>query len=222
MSSVDHAIVIGPLGTAATFEKSVRQLLPALRGYARRLTRDRTDSEDLVQETLLRAWAARDQFIANTNFRAWLFRIEYNCFISSLRKMRRWVQLDPVAVEWRLPSPAMQEEGLMMRDFDIALASLPEQQSDTFALINDQGLSYEDAAEQLGVAVGTVKSRVRRARSTLTRYLAGDSSGPSIARSGPSEIAGGKPYESHPVAVSVPSRSGVYAAWKASGQRRIG
>lgn len=207
------------VATSETFDRAIRGMLPALRGFAHRLTRDHSQSEDLVQETLLRAWSARERFIPDSNLKGWLFRIEYNCFVSTLRKSRRTVQLSPEMAEIRLTAPAMQEEGLMMRDLALALAALPEEQATTLALVNDE-VSYDDAAERLGVPLGTIKSRAARGRAAIGRFLSGDSPG----RAAPPLPITSQESRAQPASNSAPpmSERSLYAEWKASGQRMIG
>lgn len=99
------------------FVTAVRSVMPSLRGYTRRLAQ--ADSDDLVQETLVRAWFARSRFIPGTNFKAWVFRIARNCFLSNVRRARRSVQWNPDVHDRLLVSQATQDDALNMRDLGV-------------------------------------------------------------------------------------------------------
>lgn len=141
--------------------------MPNLRMYARRLTRNEADTDDLVQDTLARAWAARERFEIGTNLKAWLMRIARNSFLSRKRKDRRSVSWDPAIAERLLIAPAIQDEGIFSSEFNEAVLSLSTGQREAFELITRDGLTFEEAAVRLGVPLGTVKSRVSRARRVL-------------------------------------------------------
>ncbi len=145
--------------------------MPDLHLYARSLCRDRDFADDLVQETLLRAWVAADTFEAGTNLGAWLFTILRNAFLSHRRKRHREVE-DPAgeyaARLWTLHS---QDAHLEQQDLGRAMCELPGEQRVALLLVADQGLSYEDAAHACRCPVGTVKSRVRRARTRLADIM---------------------------------------------------
>lgn len=192
------------------FAAAVRTIMPALRGYARRLTRHDANTDDLVQETLVRAWAARTRFQPGTNFKAWLFRIARNIFLTGTRRSWRSTPLDPVAHASLLVGSAEQEDGLYSKDLDQALATIPSLQREALQLIVETGLTYEEAAVTQHVEIGTLKSRVARARSALTRYF--DTQGDEPVR--------GSPVETFKVPHSDPRRR--YELWKASGTRTIG
>lgn len=146
--------------------------LPHLRAFAMSLSGDPTEANDLVQECVLKAWANRDKFQAGTNLKAWLFTILRNTYFSRARKSRREVQdVDGVAAA-SLATPPEQHGKLDLADFSEALASLPADQREALLLIGAEGFSYEEAAEICGCAVGTVKSRVSRARDRLAQILA--------------------------------------------------
>ncbi len=153
------------------FTRAIKDLAPALRGYANRLTRNASDSDDLVQEALARAWRYRDRFQAGTNFRAWLFRILRNCFLSAVRRGRRQVAWNPQAHERGLVGAADQELGLLFEDLERALAQLPPGSADALVLVTQEDLTYDDAATRLDVPVGTIRSQVHRARLAIMRYL---------------------------------------------------
>jgi RNA polymerase sigma-70 factor (ECF subfamily) len=145
--------------------------LPALRAFARSLVRDHARADDLAQESLMKAWANRERFQLGTNLRAWLFTILRNTFYSEMRKRRREVEDADGAFAARLASAPTQDHSMAVRDFATALQQLPDDQREALVLIGAAGMSYEEAAEVCGVKVGTVKSRVSRARSRLAEML---------------------------------------------------
>jgi RNA polymerase sigma-70 factor, ECF subfamily len=145
--------------------------LPHLRNFALYLTRDPIRSDDLVQNTVLRAWTKLDHFQPGTNMEAWLFTIMRNSFYSEHRK-RRWEVEDPEGgFARRLMVQPEQESKLMLDDLQEALRRLPPGQRMALLLVVEQGESYENAAALCGVAVGTLKSRVNRARTQLAAML---------------------------------------------------
>jgi RNA polymerase sigma-70 factor (ECF subfamily) len=145
--------------------------LPHLRAFALHLTHDAVRSDDLVQTTLLRAWANLDRFQPDTNLEAWLFTILRNSFHSEYRKRRREVEdLDSVYARRLMVQPE-QEAKVMLDDVQQAFMRLPLEQREAILLIGCRGESYEDAAALCGVAVGTMKSRVNRARTRLVELL---------------------------------------------------
>ncbi len=186
------------------FVSAINGVLPALRRYARHLTRDQGDGDDLVQETMTRAWAARTRFQPGTNFRAWLFRILRNLFLSDRRRNVRNVSWNPDLDDDRLTTPADQESGVMLADLDAALGSITPGQAEALMLVAHEGLSYEEAASRLGVPMGTVRSRVFRARVAVVELLTGTAA--------PAESDSATPAAS----------SERYLAWKQAGTRMIG
>jgi RNA polymerase sigma-70 factor (ECF subfamily) len=148
--------------------------LPSLRAFAISLTHDITFADDLVQETILRAWNAADRFEPGTNLNAWLFTILRNQFLSIRRKAAREVEDADGIHAARLTTPPNQKDRLEFEDMRAALARLPEAQREAVLLVGASGFSYEEAGEIMGVAVGTVKSRVHRARTSLAEMLATD------------------------------------------------
>lgn len=153
------------------FKSELIEAVPALRAFARSLS-GRTDlADDLAQETLLRAWANRKSFTPGTNLKAWLFTILRNAFYSGLRKSIREVE-DPDEVHARnVAVPPSQEDGVDLGDLQRALERLPAEQCEALVLIGASGFSYEEAANICGCAVGTMKSRVSRARRALLADL---------------------------------------------------
>lgn len=149
------------------FRDGLVDALPGLRAFARTFHRDPARADDLVQETMLKAWSKREQFEMGTNLRAWLFRILRNTYLSELRKLKREVEdVDGVHTA-SLVAKAEQDGHMAMNDLQAALAQLNEEQREALLLVGASGFSYEDAAEIIGVAPGTVKSRVSRGRQRL-------------------------------------------------------
>jgi RNA polymerase sigma-70 factor (ECF subfamily) len=156
---------------AQPFHALLSDQLPALRAFARTLARDAARADDLAQETLLKAWSNRDRFQEGTNLRAWLFTILRNTWYSEHRKRRREVEDADGVHAARLAQRPVHDDKLAFKDFQAALAELPADQREALILIGASGLSYEEAAEVCGVRVGTVKSRVSRARARLVEML---------------------------------------------------
>jgi RNA polymerase sigma-70 factor (ECF subfamily) len=159
------------------FHEQLKGVLPRLRIYARSLTRDRDAAEDLVHDTVVKALAGRHSFQPGTNLAAWLFRIQRNEFISGLRRQRPTVPVDAAAES--ISHPAHQESRLIMREFIAAFGKLPTAQREALVLAVLEGLRYEVIAAHTGVSVGTVKSRISRARDTLERLLVEGDTAPS-------------------------------------------
>jgi RNA polymerase sigma-70 factor (ECF subfamily) len=155
----------------AEFAQLVREVIPALGVFARSLTRSVSAGDDVVQEALMRAWAARDRFEPGSNFRAWIFRIARNSFLTEQRKAWRNVEWNDLRDDARLIHPPMQEDRLYGRDLERLLQGLRPEQRDALELVVGQGLTYEEAAALSGVVAGTLKSRVGRARAILSRHL---------------------------------------------------
>lgn len=145
--------------------------IPGLRAFAFSLCGTFERADDLVQETLLKAWQSIDSFEEGTNLRAWLFTILRNTYFSELRKRRREVE-DVDGKKTASLSVAPAQQGYVdMQDFQAALKLLPADQREALVLVGAAGMSYEEAAAVAQCAVGTVKSRVNRARTKLTDML---------------------------------------------------
>jgi len=145
--------------------------LPALRAFALSLTRNRATADDMMQDTVLKAWTNMDKFKAGTNMRAWLFTILRNNFYSSRRKLNREVaDVDNVFSDTLSVKPD-HDGRLQMTDFKKAFNQLPDEQREALILVGVSGFSYDEAADTCGVATGTIKSRVNRARARLTDLL---------------------------------------------------
>ncbi|EYD76941.1 RNA polymerase, sigma-24 subunit, ECF subfamily [Rubellimicrobium mesophilum DSM 19309] len=158
----------------ARFEQEVLALRPALCAFARRLARQESDAEDLVQDTILRALAARARFREGSNLKAWLFTIMRNAFNTGWRRSRRETLPGPEAIEAGVVTPALQGTGLWAREtMGRLLHDLSPAHREILILVPVLGLGYEEAAEVCGCSVGTIKSRLSRARAALA-VLAGE------------------------------------------------
>lgn len=147
----------------------------SLRRYARALVRDRGDSDDLVQETLARALSRADRFQPGTNLRAWLFTIMHNLHVNQVRQSAARPPEVPVDdALGQLVSAPQQEARVQLHEMSAALALLPEEQRQVLLLIAMEGLKYEEVAQILGVPVGTVMSRLSRARHAMRCALASE------------------------------------------------
>lgn len=145
--------------------------LPALRAFAISLCRDATLADDLVQDTIVKAWSNFDKFVPGSNMRAWLFTILRNTFFSGKRKTRREVS-DPDGIHTAgLYEKPAHDGRLALADFRVAFDKLTAEQREVLILVGASGFSYEEAAEMTGVALGTVKSRANRARQKLCDLL---------------------------------------------------
>lgn len=152
-------------------EDEVPRHLPALRAFAISLARDVTLADDLVQETIVKAWANLDKFRPGTNMRAWLFTILRNVYFSELRKRKHEVP-DPNGTNAaRLYERPAHEGRLAFADFSVAFYKLSPEHREVLILVGASGFSYEEASAMIGVAVGTVKSRAHRARARLGELL---------------------------------------------------
>ena len=153
------------------FKKELSQVIPHLRAFGRSLSGNRDLADDLVQETLLKAWAARARFQAGTNMRAWTFIILRNLFLSQMRRARFKGEWDDITANRVLAAPAGQEHHVELADMQRALMHPPQPQREALILVGAGGFAYEEAAEICGCAVGTIKSRVARGRVALEQLL---------------------------------------------------
>jgi RNA polymerase sigma-70 factor (ECF subfamily) len=145
--------------------------IPALRAFARSLTRRRDRADDLVQETLLKAWANLAHYEPRTRMLAWLFTILRNAFYSQQRKDKREVEDSDGTMAAALATPPAQNGHMDFEDFRIALAQIPVEQREALVLVGGSGFSYQEAAEICGCAIGTIKSRTNRGRERLSELL---------------------------------------------------
>lgn len=146
--------------------------IPKLRAFATSLSKNPDRADDLVQETLVKAWANLARFDEGTNLTGWLFTILRNIYFSEFRKRRREVADSDGAAASRLATPPAQEGHMDLLDFRAALAQLPADQREALILVGASGMSYEDAANITNCKLGTLKSRVNRARVHLLQLLA--------------------------------------------------
>jgi RNA polymerase sigma-70 factor (ECF subfamily) len=153
------------------FKKQLAQVIPHLRAFGRSLSGSRDLADDLVQETLLKAWGARLRFQAGTNMRAWTFIILRNLYLSQMRRARFKGEWDDLVADRILAAPASQDRHVELGDMQRALLHLPQPQREALILVGAGGFAYEEAAEICQVAVGTIKSRVARGRVALEQIL---------------------------------------------------
>ena len=153
------------------FKTQLVALIPHLRAFARTLTGDPTAADDLAQDAMMKAWDARASYQMGTNMKAWTFMILRNQFYSEKRRSWRQSQLDQEAAERTLVAVDDPEAPVALDELRQALKTLPEEQREALILVGAGGFAYEEAAEICGCAVGTVKSRVSRARRALLATL---------------------------------------------------
>lgn len=159
-----------------SFEATMIECLPHLRAYGRSLTKDADGADDLVQDTIVRAIGAQGSFQPGTNIKAWLFTILRNKFLDDRRRKRGYFEQIETAVHERLVSPPSQDASVEFAEVAEAFWSLSSQHREILMLIGVNGLNYEAAAVILGCPVGTVRSRLSRARAELQKRLKGDRS----------------------------------------------
>lgn len=153
------------------FRQHLLAAIPKLRAFALSLASHADYADDLVQETLMKAWNHQNSFQEGTNIKAWLFTILRNEYFSQLRKRRREVEDADGDYAGSVMTPGGQESQLDMADLRIALQQLPDDQREAVVLVGASGFSYQEVAEICHVPVGTVKSRVNRARTKLAVLL---------------------------------------------------
>ena len=146
-------------------------LIPRLRRYARALVGDRASADDLVQDTLERAWAKLHLYRRGTDLRAWLFTVMHNVHVNKVRATRVTDTLDDEMPELALRPP--QGDALMVRDLDRAIALLPAEQRAVLLLVTLEDMSYDEVARTLAIPIGTVMSRLSRAREKLRGLMLG-------------------------------------------------
>ncbi|MGH6963994.1 MAG: sigma-70 family RNA polymerase sigma factor [Phenylobacterium sp.] len=156
---------------AVSWREEVVALIPALRAFAWSLSHNGSDADDLVQDTLIKAWTNRDKFEPGTNLRAWMFTILRNTYYTHVLRRRREVRDEQGEYAGQLRTPATQDWSVAMRTLQLALQRLPPEHREALILVGAAGLSYEEAAEICGCALGTIKSRVNRARARLLKIM---------------------------------------------------
>jgi RNA polymerase sigma factor (sigma-70 family) len=147
------------------------ELIPRLRRYARALVGDRATADDLVQDTLERAWAKLHLYRRGTDLRAWLFTVMHNVHVNRVRAARLTDTLDDEMPE--LAQRPAQGDALLVRDLDRAITRLPDEQRAVLLLVTLEEMSYEQVARTLGIPIGTVMSRLSRAREKLRAMMLG-------------------------------------------------
>ena len=155
------------------FRDQLVALIPSLRSFARGLCGWRDMADDLAQDAMVRGWAARASFTPGTNFRAWMFMILRNQFYTTIRKNKRMTSWDPEVAERVLVEAPSQQSAIHVADVAKALQKLPAEQREVLLLVGANGVSYEEAAEIIGCAIGTIKSRLARGRKALAVLIDG-------------------------------------------------
>lgn len=150
---------------------SLVALIPRLRRYARALVGERAAADDLVQDTLERAWSKLHLYRAGTDLRAWLFTVMHNVYVNQVRASRPTTALEEDMPE--LAQRAVQGDALLVRDLERALAALPAAQREVLLLVALEDLSYDETARVLGIPIGTVMSRLARAREKVRALMHG-------------------------------------------------
>jgi len=156
------------------FRDQMVALIPSLRSFARGLCGWRDMADDLAQDAMMRGWAARASFTPGTNFRAWMFMILRNQFYTTIRKNKRMTSWDPEVAERVLVEAPSQQDAIHVADVAKALQKLPAEQREVLLLVGANGVSYEEAAEIIGCAIGTIKSRLARGRRALAVLIDGE------------------------------------------------
>lgn len=172
MTGVPSNTAPQPRQASAQIKADLIAVIPNLRAFAVSLCGNPDRADDLVQETLVKAWGNLDSFVEGTNLPAWLFTILRNFYYSEYRKRRREVADPDGIIATKLATAPAQNGHMDLRDLHDALQKLPGDQREALILIGASGLSYEEAANICGCAIGTMKSRVNRARNRLAAILA--------------------------------------------------
>jgi RNA polymerase sigma-70 factor, ECF subfamily len=171
VTGVEKEAIQRPAHASAQIKADLIAVIPNLRAFAVSLCGNPDRADDLVQETLVKAWGNLDSFVEGTNLPAWLFTILRNFYYSEYRKRRREVADSDGAIATRLATAPAQNGHMDLLDLHGALQQLPNDQREALILIGASGLSYEEAATICGCAIGTMKSRVNRARNRLAELL---------------------------------------------------
>lgn len=156
---------------AESFRKDLAALIPHLRAFARSLCNNASEADDLAQEALVKAWQARERFEPGTNLKAWVFMILRNHFYPERRKAWRKNETGDDGLESLATMPAGQDAILELADLKQAMSALPPEQREALILVGAGGFAYEEVAEICECAVGTIKSRVNRARAALAKLM---------------------------------------------------
>lgn len=153
------------------FKTLLADVIPHLRAYGRSLSGNADLADDLTQDTMVKAWASRERFERGTSIKAWTFVILRNTFLSQMRRNKFRGDYDEQMVERTLATPAAQEDSSQITDLQRGLMELPEDQREALILVGAGGMSYEEAATICDCALGTMKSRVSRARKALEEIM---------------------------------------------------
>ncbi len=159
-------------GDVAALKDEMLRTIPSLRAFAFSLCGNSDRADDLVQETLMKAWINQHSFTQGTSMSAWLFTILRNVFYSEYRKRRREVEDAEGTMASRLVSVPEQNGHMDLQDLRSALQKLPPEQREALILVGGSGFAYEEAAQICGCALGTLKSRVNRARTAVAALMA--------------------------------------------------
>jgi RNA polymerase sigma-70 factor (ECF subfamily) len=151
----------------------IEKNIPSLRRYAWSLLRDKSDADDLVQDCLVRALDGLDSLRSDSDLRAWLFTIMHNIFASRWRRMRNRARLMADRIESDAIIDAPQQASAEMRDVLRGLDTLSEEQREVILLVAIEGFHYDEVAQMLGIPIGTVMSRLSRARDRLSQFVQG-------------------------------------------------
>lgn len=174
----------------AEFKQELAKTIPHLRAFGRSLSGNPDVADDLVQDTLLKAWSARKRFVAGTSMKAWTFVILRNTYFSNMRRKKFTGDYDELVAERILSAPAPQQDPIHLADLQRGLMELSDDQREAIILVGAGGYSYEEAADIAGCAIGTMKSRVSRARKTLETILENGEFSPTSSEFGnPTETA---------------------------------
>ena len=159
------------MATTEAIEAELVELVPHLRAFARTFHRDPSRADDLVQETILKAWENAEKFQEGTSIRAWAFTILRNTFLSERRKLGREVEDVDEVFSATLAEQPVHDDRMQFQDFKEALNQLSDDHREALVLVGAAGFSYEEVAEMCGCKLGTVKSRVNRARARLAELM---------------------------------------------------
>lgn len=160
-----------PAFNEVEFKQELTALIPHLRAFSRSLCGNATLADDVAQDALLKAWNARERFIPGSNMKAWVFTILRNQFYSIKRRSWRATSLEPEVAEQTIVASSDAEQSVHLNELRRGLSMLKDTQREAIILVGASGLSYEEAAEIIGCAVGTIKSRVSRARKALETIM---------------------------------------------------
>ena len=156
-----------PVFNEAEFKAELTALIPHLRAFSRSLCGNAALADDVAQDALLKAWNARERYRPGSNLKAWTFTILRNQFYSIKRRSWRATSLEPEVAEQTIVATSDVEQSVRVNELRRGLDMLPDDQREALILVGASGLSYDEAAEICDCAVGTIKSRVSRARKSL-------------------------------------------------------